>query len=323
MIDKKKLNQAMNVNGQPVTPKDPNQTMEVNNDKLMEFMKTYLENQTADNLNALVNVIRECRVLTPANFGENKQPVPVFIKNPEGDVFLPVYTDKQQIPKDPGAPLMVNVPYLEANAMVAREDVAATGIVLNPFTTNLVFKEPLIKRIEEVEKKRKENPQPEVKTIKLTEEQYVLFERKQFEAAFMPKKLFNEGEAMIEGLLNEKETYVDQLFEESYQQKRMYPYLEEEFGVTSMTISDELQLIRLDLPKRDCPVGACVRLYLAWNPVEKSGRYFMVERTEKDDEFKLAEITNEWKHVTHSESVGEGAELQQVVDLASAKGLTS
>lgn len=298
-----------------VAPIDTSKTMEISNDALLELMKTYLTEKTPEALNKLIMHIVKCRVLTPANLNKDKKPIPVFIKNPNDEIFIPIYTDKEQIPKNPGAPLMINMPYLDVNQMAANPNVAAQGIVINPFTTNLVFKEPLVLKIEEVEKKKKENPTPEVKTVKMTEEQYVLFERKQFEALFLPKKVFTEGETFTAEIAEKKESYIDQLFEESYQQKRMYPYLEEDFAVMVMNIDDTLQMIRIDLPIRDCPPGACVRVYVAWNPVSKAGRYFTVEKTASRDEMKLCEITSEWKHEEHGNTLGEGAELQQIIDL--------
>lgn len=287
--------------------------MELENDTLLELMKKYLAEQTPENLNTLILHLRECRILTPANLNEKKQATPVFIKNPNGEVFLPIYTDKEQLPEDAGAPVIVNVPYLEANAMVARDDILATGIVINPFTTNLVFKNALILRIEEVEKKRKENQAPQTRTVQMTEEQYVLFERKQFEAVFLPKKLYAEKEAFVEELLSRKETFVDQLFEESYQNKRLYPYLEEEFAVTALTIEDGFQVVRLDLPKRDCPVGACERVYFAWNQKSQEGSYFMAEKTNQDGTFKLVEITSDWQRKEYTETV-EGSEIQLILE---------
>lgn len=287
--------------------------MELENDTLLELMKKYLAEQTPENLNTLILHLRECRILTPANLNEKKQATPVFIKNPNGEVFLPIYTDKDQLPEDAGAPVIVNVPYLEANAMVARDDILATGIVINPFTTNLVFKNALILRIEEVEKKRKENQTPQTRTVQMTEEQYVLFERKQFEAVFLPKKLYAEKEAFVENLLSGKEAFVDQLFEESYQNKRLYPYLEEEFAVTALTIEEGFQVVRLDLPKRDCPVGACERVYFAWNQRSQEGSYFMAEKTNQDGTFKLVEITLDWQRKEYTETV-EGSEIQLIVD---------
>lgn len=287
--------------------------MELENDTLLELMKKYLAEQTPENLNTLILHLRECRILTPANLNEKKQATPVFIKNPNGEVFLPIYTDKDQLPEDAGAPVIVNVPYLEANAMIARDDILATGIVINPFTTNLVFKNALILRIEEVEKKRKENQTPQTRTVQMTEEQYVLFERKQFEAVFLPKKLYAEKEAFVENLLSGKEAFVDQLFEESYQNKRLYPYLEEEFAVTALTIEEGFQVVRLDLPKRDCPVGACERVYFAWNQQSQEGSYFMAEKTNQDGTFKLVEITLDWQRKEYTETV-EGSEIQLIVD---------
>ena len=50
-----------------------------------------------------------------------------------------------------------------------------------------------------------------------------------------------------------------------YQQKRMYPYLPEDFSVMVMDLSDSLLIVRVDLPVRDMGVPSCFRVYFAWN----------------------------------------------------------
>lgn len=59
-----------------------------------------------------------------------------------------------------------------------------------------------------MEKKRKEGAQP--KKMQLTQEQYLLFERKQFEFGFMPKRFFAQGKQMMDDLCEKKEEYMDQ-----------------------------------------------------------------------------------------------------------------
>lgn len=126
--------------------------------------------------------------------------------------------------------------------------------------------------------------------MQLTQEQYLLFERKQFEFGFMPKRFFAQGKQMMDDLCEKKEEYMDQFFEECYQQKRMYPYLPEDFSVMVMDLSDSLLIVRVDLPVRDMGVPSCFRVYFAWNDETQEGRYFTIERTQDPGKHLLGEF---------------------------------
>lgn len=314
MIDKKKLKDAMN-NDQDLTkeaPTDPNMTLDVKNEDVEEKIAQYLEDKTGENLNTLIELIRTRRVLVPANVNEENKPVPCLISSPNNGMFLPIYTSKKEIPQEPKSVAIVNMPFLAVNNMVFQQGEKVAGIVINPFTQNLIFKSALVEKIEEVEKKRREGAQP--KKMQLTPEQYMLFERKQFEFGFLPKRFFEQGKQMLDELCEKKEEYIDQFFEECYQQKRMYPYLPEDFSVMVMDMDSAL-VVRVDLPTRDMGVPSCFRVYFSWEEEKNEGRYFTIERTPEPDKHLLGEFKKDWKHVDYGEAPAEGAELQKVLDI--------
>lgn len=314
MIDKKKLKDAMN-NDQDLTkeaPTDPNMTLDVKNEDVEEKIAQYLEDKTGENLNTLIELIRTRRVLVPANVNEENKPVPCLISSPNNGMFLPIYTSKKEIPQEPKSAAIVNMPFLAVNNMVFQQGEKVAGIVINPFTQNLIFKSALVEKIEEVEKKRREGAQP--KKMQLTPEQYMLFERKQFEFGFLPKRFFEQGKQMLDELCEKKEEYIDQFFEECYQQKRMYPYLPEDFSVMVMDMDSAL-VVRVDLPTRDMGVPSCFRVYFSWEEDKNEGRYFTIERTPEPDKHLLGEFKKDWKHVDYGEAPAEGAELQKVLDI--------
>lgn len=314
MIDKKKLKDAMN-NDQDLTkeaPTDPNMTLDVKNEDVEEKIAQYLEDKTGENLNTLIELIRTRRVLVPANVNEENKPVPCLISSPNNGMFLPIYTSKKEIPQEPKSVAIVNMPFLAVNNMVFQQGEKVAGIVINPFTQSLIFKSALVEKIEEVEKKRREGAQP--KKMQLTPEQYMLFERKQFEFGFLPKRFFEQGKQMLDELCEKKEEYIDQFFEECYQQKRMYPYLPEDFSVMVMDMDSAL-VVRVDLPTRDMGVPSCFRVYFSWEEDKNEGRYFTIERTPEPDKHLLGEFKKDWKHVDYGEAPAEGAELQKVLDI--------
>lgn len=315
MIDKKKLSDVMKNsrdNG-PKAPADPNMTLEVNNDKLEELIRQYMQEKNGQNLNTLIEELRKCRLLVPANLDEEKRPIPCLLNSRDKGVYFPVYTDRSQIPESPRSEVVANMPYLAVNLMTASQEDKIDGIAINPFTDNLIFKMPLVKKIQEVEKTRQAAPKK--KTMQLTPEQYLQYERRQFEFGFLPKRFFEQGKTMVEELCEKKEEYIDQLYEESYQEKRRYPYLPEDFSVMVMNIAKDLMIIRIDLPEQDRTDTSCLRIYLAWNEQEESGRYLTIEMIKDSEDRRLEELAPDWKKLDHGIAPVEGAELQYVIDL--------
>ena len=325
MIDKKKLSDAIkNSKDNPQKPPvDPNLTLDVKNEKLEELVKQYTDEKNADNLNALIEELRKCRLLVPANINEEKKPVPCMLNSKDKGMYFPVYTALKQIPQSPRSEAIINMPYLAVNEMTAQQQENLGGVAINPFTDNLIFKMPLVLRIQEVEKKRRElakqGGEPKKKTLQLTPEQYLQFERRQFEFGFLPKRFFEQGQTFMDELCEKKEEYIDQLFEEAYQEKRRYPYLPEDFSVMVMNIAEDLLIVRVDLPAQDMATPSCLRIYLAWNEVAGSGRYLTIETVKDAKERKLGELTLDWKKVDHGVAPVEGAELQYVIDLLQDK----
>lgn len=325
MIDKKKLSDAIkNSKDNPQKPPvDPNLTLDVKNEKLEELVKQYTDEKNADNLNALIEELRKCRLLVPANINEEKKPVPCMLNSKDKGMYFPVYTALKQIPQSPRSEAIINMPYLAVNEMTAQQQENLGGVAINPFTDNLIFKMPLVLRIQEVEKKRRElakqGGEPKKKTLQLTPEQYLQFERRQFEFGFLPKRFFEQGQAFMDELCEKKEEYIDQLFEEAYQEKRRYPYLPEDFSVMVMNIAEDLLIVRVDLPAQDMAAPSCLRIYLAWNEVAGSGRYLTIETVKDSKERKLGELTSDWKKADHGVAPVEGAELQYVIDLLQDK----
>lgn len=325
----------MSYNHKPMSgkmPTDPNLSIDVKNTELEELVALYSKENTVENLNKLLSCIVKCRVLVPAELTESKKPAPCMIKNNDNQIYLPIYTSKEQIPQKPKSPLIMNVPYAGIN-MTAAQNPEVQGIVINPFSGNLIFKKELLLKIKEVveaQGKAQANAQadgkdgangnaPQMKTMKLTQQQYLQFEKRQFEGIFLPKKMFGDPENFFNELCERKEEYIDQLFEESYQEKRMYPYLPEDFSVMAMNITEKLLVVRLDMPLKDMSPFASVRIYLTWNVDQKEAHYYLIETGKVRDEYLLGEINSQITHINHEGAPIEGAELQKIVDMASRK----
>lgn len=210
------------------------------------------------------------------------------------------------------------MPFVGANDMVAKSNGRITGIAINPFSENLIFKPELVQKIAEVEEMKKKG----MKQVKMTGAQYAVFERIQFEKGFLPKKLFEGGKEFMQHLGERKEIYLDVLFEQSYQQKRMYPYLEEDFSVMLMNISEDVTIARVEFPNKDLGAGVSLRAFLAWNDKTKEARYFTIDIGKEQGSRTFTEVTKEMKVVNLGAAPVDGTELQRVVDLIQDTGIS-
>lgn len=302
-------------------PVDPNMTIHVNNDELEQLVTAYKSNKTTEALNQLITKLVTCRVLLPGIMDpKTKKPVPSMIKAGETDVFLPMYTSLKHVQKGPKSPAILNMAYLHGNNMVLSTKEEVKGIVLNPFSDNIILKKELLQNIAKIEDLKQKG----LGQMKLTGEQYQVFERINFERRFLPKRLFEDGQVFFDELEQKREAFLDELYEASYQQKRMYPYLEEDFSLMLLTISEELTVARIEFPTKDMAPGVAIRGFLSWNKKTKEGHYFMIEQGKEPGTRIFSEITRELKYVSYGPAPVDGMELQRVLDLVqTSPGLTS
>ncbi len=297
-----------------------NMTIYVNNDELEKLVSEHIRNNNADSLNKLLNHLVTCRVLIPATPGKDRsKPMPCLLQTGSGEKLLPVFTSLKQTQNAPKSQGIINMPFVGANDMAAKSDGKITGIAINPFSENLIFKTELVQKIAEVEEMKKKG----IKQVKMTGAQYAVFERIQYEKRFLPKKLFEGGKEFMQHLDERKETYLDVLFEQSYQQKRMYPYLEEDFSVMMMNISEDLTIARIEFPNKDLSAGVSLRAFLAWNDKKKEARYFTIDMGKEPGTRLFAEVTKDLNVISLGAAPIDGTELQRVVDLIEDAGITS
>jgi hypothetical protein len=301
---------------------DSNTTMEITNDKLEEAIKTYAADHSTENLRNVLNLLRPTRLLVPAMLKGPNQPTPCFLKSSNGEQFLAVYTSKEQIPAEPKSQAILSMPFVSCNEIVAKPNLNISGMVINPFSDNLVLKRELVEKLHEADQKT-----AQVKQVKMTPAQYAVFVKKQLEFGVLPKRLFTEKATFVDRICEERETFVNAIFEEGFREKKLYPYQESDFSVMALEIGEDLTLIRIDLPERDMAVGLCYRVYVTYDPLTQKACYFTIEMTKEKDVHTLGRIGEDGKRVDYGEAPVEGAELQAIIDIArnseAASGLTS
>lgn len=286
-------------------------TMEITNDALEEAIKEYASDRTKEGLSKVLNLLGPTRLLVPAMLRDNNQPAPCFLKAGSGEQFLAVYTSKEQIPEQPKSQAILNMPFPACNNIVVKEELQLTGMVINPFSDNLILKKELVEKLHEMDEKR-----AKAKSVKMTPQQFQAFVRKQVEFGIMPKRLYTEGEDFVNELCEKKEAMVNEIYKNAFKEEKLYPFSEQDFSVMALNISEDLLLVQIDLPVQNLVPPLCYRIYVTMNPQSKKVDYFTIEKTPEKDIRKLGGMDAAGKHVDYGEAPVEGAELQKIMDLA-------
>lgn len=295
-------------------------TMEITNDRLEQAIKDYIADRTKEGLTEVLNLLRPTLLFVPAMLKAPNQPTPCFLKNSNEEQFLVVYTSKEQIPEEPKSQAMLRMPFPACNNIVVQPELNLTGMVINPFSDNLVLKKELVEKLHEADQKA-----AQMKQIKMTPAQFHVFVKKQVEFGILPKRLFTEKEEFVTKVCDEKEALINQIFSETYKEPKLYPYTESDYSVMALDIAEDLTLIRVDLPERDMEAPLCYRIYMTFNPLTKKAGYYTIEMGSEKNTRILGEFGEDGKHINHGEAPVEGAELQKIMDLArgESEGLTS
>lgn len=290
---------------------DEKVTMEITNDKLEAVIKEYMANRTKEKLTEVLNLMRPTKLLVPAMLKAPNQPEPCFLKNNNGQQFLAVFTSKEQIPAEPKAQAILSMPFPVCNSLVAKDELNLIGMVVNPFTDNLVLLKDLVKKLHEVDKKAGQPQQ-----VKLTPEQFQVFVKKQVEFGVLPKRLFAEKEAFVNKLCEEKEEFVSEIFAGVYREPKLNPFSASDYSVMALDIAEDLTLVRIDFPDKGIVAPLCYRVYITFDPIAKKAGYYTIEKMAEGNDHLLGGFGEDGKHISYGTAPVEGAEMDRIIMLA-------
>ena len=316
---------------------EPNNTnTNANNEtiKTEQLIKYYKEDPVQDNLRALVHQMKKTSFFVPGMFPDTPEiqamkeqakenpgvqvrlpegtaPIPTLLSNAEGEMYFPIYTNIAQIPKEPKFDLIMNMPFKSCYTLALNEGMGTKGLLLNPFSDNLRFKKELLEAI----KQEDEMLAAGAKQVRISPRQFQNMMRQKAEFRDLPLRLYGGKAEFVQQLSDEKEALVNEIYQKAFQQPELYPYGESDFSVMALNISDELLLVRIDLPEIKDQVQLCHRIYVTLNPATEEVNYFTIEQGKEKGERRFGGITSEQKHVEYGEAPVEGAEIQRVMDL--------
>jgi hypothetical protein len=301
---------------------DSNTTMEITNERLEEAIKVYAADHSTANLQTVINLLMPTRLMVPAMLKAPNQPIPCMLKNGKQEQFLAVYTSKAQIPKEPKSQAMLSMPFKNCCEVTLKDELSIFGIVVNPFSDNLVIKKELVEKIYDTMQKA-----ANTKQVKMTPAQYTVFVKKQVEFGLLPKRLYTEKADFVNKICDEKEAFINRIFADAFREQKLYPYSENDYSVMALDIAEDMTLIRVDLPERDMAAQLALRVYITYDPTKDVASYFLIEATAEKDVRNLGGIAPDGKHTDYGEAPVEGAELSHIIELARSlkaeSGLTS
>ena len=120
----------------------------LHNEELEAAVKDFKADQTKEKMLKIMTCLEKATVMQPGAGQNGKVPVrmtnqtkpaPIVLKNDKGEQFFAVFTGKGQIPENQRFPAMMYLPFKECAKMAAKKESGLAGIVLNPFTDNLVL----------------------------------------------------------------------------------------------------------------------------------------------------------------------------------------
>lgn len=321
---------------------DPKTTIEVTNPEVDACIDAFCEEKNDKNLSALMRQLETARVLLPGQLmGEKNVPVPLTLNTKDGEILQPVFTDKEKIAAAPKSQIVLNLPFPIVVAQVIEKGPDIAGVVINPFGKAVILKREILEKMMEIIKAKamsiqaaqKEQIVPGVENGKvvmrgdgttstklaLTEEEFNVLERLKFEKEVLPQALHKKGDIFVDELIEKREEYIDHLFEQSYIEKRIYPYLQDEFKVMPMGISEDMELITITMPKSFVRPGVAEIIYMVWNRKTNKGRYIAFIHGKGKDRSVL-EISKDGKAITLGEAPEEGTEINWLLEQINGKG---
>ncbi len=294
-------------NGRPGRPVLP----PVSNPELEAQIDTYKNTRAPEDLDLILEKLKTAVIFLLAAPDANKKPAPVILNGSDGKQYLAVFTSKDHLDKSPQMKGAIFLPFASALNIVQKSEGKLQGLVINAFSQNIRLDTILLTMMENGAKVA-DPEKTGVKKVVLTDEQINHLERIQFENQFLAKKFYDSGKAFIDELVLRKEELVDELFEESYKNKRMYPYLTEEFTVFSVAPDEDTAILRLSMPERDCKPGCAHRIYMI---VDESDLYYYLIAGSKDKGPQICRVNRDLKPEVVCPAPDAGQELYTILNL--------
>ncbi len=308
------------------------------NKQLDELLGNFAKDQTDENLKKILAVLGNTAVLVPAVFpdgtdpeileqikkGTLKQlppevkPLPTFLKTPDELKYFGVYTDNGKLPKENVFPVIMNMHFLEACRMA--DNLKMDGIVINPYDQNVTFKKKALDAFAAQAKQARAAAEAKKNggavKLDMTPDQFHDVTRKNIELRLFPQFIFERGIEYIDDICEGGEDLLVEVYATPYQNASVAcPYMSDDFSIMDLNISDDLRLVRIDLPAKNLLPGSCKRIYILTDPEGENIRYFTSIKDQGRPDF-IGRVKTPGELIKIEEYESESGEMERVIELA-------
>ncbi|MCU6760980.1 Uncharacterised protein [uncultured Roseburia sp.] len=324
------------------------EVLELDNQKLEEAMKVYMEAKTPESLVDFIKALKDAKFLVPVDFPKKIDPavmekmknkerlkpeelprmMPVLVVNKDGVRFAPAFTAKEHLPENHKYNVIMTVDFVAVLQVANAKDTNTRGILINPGSTKLILNPKLLTLMEKVVKGMSVEDalkeagaaeSGEKKEIRMTPEQFHVFIRRNVEVGLLPKLAFQEKGKFMERISKDRELAVMNIYKSLYKDQAPFPYTEDDFDIMDLEISDTLSVTAIGLPEKNLAPGICQSVYLVWNPQTDEVQYYTIEKTKDADDNKLGCVTLEGKYEIIGDAPAHGSELYGIIEMLEAQ----
>lgn len=247
----------------------------------------------------------------PLPIDPKNQPQVCLLGQEGGEKVFPIFTSREQIPREKMPPVIMNAPFKAVIAMVKGNQSRVGKIVVNPFTHGVVLNEKLV---DMADKRLKVQSGEGIKTVQVTEKQFHTIVHTKVARQGLANAFLKEPEKAISDLRLKKEQMVLEAYKREYSQGVACPYTEDDLAVMLLQIDDGLLLARIDLPEANLVAGSPAKVYITCEK-ENLVRYFIIEKRSKEAPGNIAEMTSEGGYNILMPAPDNGAEIETVISL--------
>ena len=284
--------------------------------KMEEFVKE--EDKDKKNLlfNQILNELRISRLIMPLGVNDKGGNSPLISNNKDtGEKMMITYTDPEFAAKRHENARFGAYEFGKAIevALKIKKEVDGMCIITEKVTINL--KTPLLEKIKDAnEQAKKQQVGAQTSAPINNQVNPLISEQVKFTMETLPKLLEKRGQKLVTGLVELREEYINELYENAFYKVEEYPYTEADFTVTAITAAENTDAIEIEFPKKAAGSGSALRVYIIWNSETANGRYFAIVKNDEGP-CSIIEINNDQRK-DHGVSEIETNEMSTIFDIA-------
>lgn len=234
---------------------------------------------------------------------DGANPQPCVLENKEKQKFLAVFTAQEHLEKEnaPKFPLTLNMPF-EACTNMLRKNKELEGIVINPYTQNIIFRQNA-------------NQKARPEKVQVTMEQYHVMKRQELESFRLPKTLFEQKAVFIETLCSDKGAVLKELYDTLYDDEIANPYTAQDFDFMSLSITQDLTVVQITMPSKNAQPNTCKMVVAAYDKAKEKAWYYAIVFVSLEEGFKMVELMEDGTLSQLGAAPSEGSELSTIIEL--------